>query len=160
MTAPGVTIDSRLLHCSDGPGRAREGLQSLLQLTGALAGFLFVVDGAELRLVAALGEPLSPNDALKKRLQSVLRAELETDEEQTNYMTATASAPATQMSGDEESHESVVLGTRRAGSAVTAGIAALRYGSGQRNLLRRDVLDALVETLSTHGVLTATDEHD
>jgi hypothetical protein len=150
------TIDSRLLHCTDAPGRAREGLQSLLRLTGAARGFLFVADGEELRLVAAIDEPRPPSEALIRHLEGVRRAELKTDDEQTNYMNETDSAPRTSIRGETDCHESVLLVTRRAGSAVTAGIAALRHGSEQRSLLPRDVLEALVETLTTHGVLTPT----
>jgi hypothetical protein len=149
------TIDSRLLLCRDTAERGRQGLELILQLTGAVGGFLFANEGHALRLLAAVAEPGPPSHALTESIEDVLGRELEADDEQTNYMSSTTDSPSTQTSGGIQSHECVVLVTRRANRAVTVGIAALRYASEPRGVIRRDVLDALVETLATHGVFAA-----
>ena len=138
------TLSSRLLGCIDRAARAREALRLLLESTGAAGGFLFELEQGGLELLASVEED-APTPALLQMLAERASANLDPDDAATSQVLA-GDEPVTSVFRDESgrSYEPMVLARENQPMLL----AALRYATAERQTVRHELLDAMVEALS------------
>jgi hypothetical protein len=147
LTDAARAASQRLLACLGPEARANEGLQLVLELTGADTGYLFAVRPERCELIAATAG-LEPATAILETFTPRLRREFQT-EIVTTLDTAVLPSDPTERWTDSggRDFEPLLLFGHRGGRLVVTGLAALHYRTPRRPALRRDVLEMLADTL-------------